>query len=292
MRRSLWSFVIAGWFWACGVAPDGLGAGGYAHSPCGACVADACAEPLRACGADSRCAQSLWCLGSCPAGARGDANADCEARCAAAATGSSLLLWQATVQCRSLGVGAALCASACGTTQPTGAAQFYPQCQQPSPPPLASLSCAQCTAQRCCDAQDACQRSECSQIVTCINTTCLGDDADPSFQPCVAACRRSHREGRANKDRLQLCQQVRCAQECFKPAPHLACVSCEAQFCADLLVRFQTQASCLDARWCDIDCAPADMACQQRCDQTIAQCVTEALGPLLFCAKKYCPEIC
>ncbi len=159
-----------------GIDAPRASASSYGASPCGRCVAAACAGAVADCDSDPDCAAYLTCVDGCKVEASGDVDPSCKAACP---TGSSSSGAQAEIElaaCRTGGAGA-LCTS-CGT-RASKSSIFGEMC----PPSGATDACDRCNDEHCCEVFAACDAA-CHGFIECMIDG--GDDLDGGYLACEA----------------------------------------------------------------------------------------------------------
>lgn len=251
--------------------PDPTGGGGTApvrwgDSECGACVAEACAEPITACESEPECAAYVECLRDCPLVEGADAEPACEAACpipsGAAADGAR----KALELCRASGPGVE-CAS-CGR-----APSLHPLLSQTCASPTALDACDRCEEEFCCETRcDA----ECQSYVSCIQA-CGG------MLSCEDTCNSTHAAGAQKTGSWLGCQTALCPV-CGGLVPG-ECFQCALDNCPNQFAACFDDRSCFLRFLCGRNCQTD--ACYDDCDDRYPE--ADALfASFLLCTGESC----
>ena len=182
--------------------------GGYAVSPCGACVASGCGVALAACTADPDCSSYLACLDACPLADAGDVDPACERSCPRGTSSAGAVAIEQLTRCRTDGVGS-LC-PACGTD---ASAELNPALRNQCAPSTTGVACTDCKAEHCCQSAAACGAA-CKGFIGCISEGGAYTNCDSQFPG-----------GRVPAESDEVCFEVFCCN----PAACTVCASTRSQ---------------------------------------------------------------
>lgn len=264
-------------------------------TPCGKCVADACARERRGCAAEASCTKYLSCADACPSRSGGNLDPACEAACPRPADPAGLEAHDTFSACRTRGAG-----KACPACDAGGVRYSSPLLNQVCGPPPSILPapflcdaaedpaslvpCTRCSFERCCDSRRRCDDSaSCTAIFAC---TLVCPEADVKLlDQCIAP----NDDGVEAYAQRIACVSMRCSAECDYPP----CTRCKAEHCADLQVALLGTHDGFLFRQCELKCAFARQidACVEACLVRYPS-VRQANAEMELCEIRYCIEPC
>jgi hypothetical protein len=263
----------------------------FGESPCGVCVAQACAGPIAACADEPECVAYLACLDQC--GLADDGNVD-EACAAACPTGDSTSARQdelAVAACRTGGP-AATC-GACGSDAGIADSIIHEHC----PDKMGPYTCDTLIQDSCCEPAQACSNDPgCSAIVACASA-CPSDDNEVAdagfFLSCTEACVAQHATARAHFVAYLLCVNANCTDAPLCGGTPEPCRPCYNKYCAQQLFELLSAPGGIGLEYCITYFCPVTQSTS--CPMNCLYQYPEASGPLNAfdaCQSTYCSTAC
>ena len=257
----------------------------YASSPCGTCVATACAAAIATCNADPTCATYLTCVDACTVTSAGDVNPTCEAACPAPSGSAGTSAQSGLDTCRKQGAGAACseCGAADGGQDGATTCALGPALMQTCAASTDTNVCNKCQFEKCCDSAKKVYGSGPTKDFTDCYNACSGDIA------CVTACEKKYPTGVAGYTEFAACLDVKCLATglCHSNS---ACGTCNYQMCACELALCNADPDCWHLSECVADCA--SLTCAEACAKAAPPASAALYKTYGACTSQRCISAC